>query len=234
MERSASQMSDFSSRARRGKLGRMRALIRYFNGENAGKAVGRRHRAAQPVAAPCTTLPARVVGLIPAGGNHPANPARRILVVDDEPQVAAAIRMVLVHAGHQVEVAGDAESALSMFEAGKHDLVTTDFSLPKSDGFRSGPRTPGAVSVSAHHYDNCLCRSNGARTGAIAGHRFSHGQALFPGSNEESSRPCLSACPVHLRLTEGITKMQGTCFGSFCIWTWTRFTRPWNSGTTRL
>ncbi len=60
---------------------------------------------------------------------------KRILVVDDEPAVADTIRMVLAFHGHNVEIADAAESALAVFEPGKYDLVITDLSLPKMDGF---------------------------------------------------------------------------------------------------
>src|SRR5581483_1123233 len=55
--------------------------------------------------------------------------------VDDEPAVADTIRMVLAFHGHNVEIADAAESALAVFEPGKYDLVITDLSLPKMDGF---------------------------------------------------------------------------------------------------
>ncbi len=61
-------------------------------------------------------------------------PAKRILVVDDEPQVAETIRMVLTYSGHTVEIAEDANLALQKFEAGKYDLVITDFALGKMNG----------------------------------------------------------------------------------------------------
>jgi DNA-binding response OmpR family regulator len=56
------------------------------------------------------------------------------LVVEDEPLVAQTLRRVLAVEGHQVEIAGDGEQALAIFEKGDHDLVITDFKLPKMDG----------------------------------------------------------------------------------------------------
>ena len=61
-------------------------------------------------------------------------PAKRILVVDDEPQVAETIRMVLTYGGHSVEIAEDGNLALRKFEAGKYDLIITDFALGKMNG----------------------------------------------------------------------------------------------------
>jgi CheY-like chemotaxis protein len=63
-------------------------------------------------------------------------PPKRILVVDDGPQLAKVFRMVLTTGGgHSVEITQDAESALAMFEPGKYDLVITDLKLPKMNGF---------------------------------------------------------------------------------------------------
>lgn len=60
--------------------------------------------------------------------------AKRILVVDDEPQVAETLRMVLTYSGHTVEIAEDGNRALSKFEPGKYDLIITDFALGKMNG----------------------------------------------------------------------------------------------------
>jgi CheY-like chemotaxis protein len=61
-------------------------------------------------------------------------PAKRILVVDDEPQVADTIRMVLVMSGHKVDVTESASQALGVYEPGKYDLVISDYSLGKMNG----------------------------------------------------------------------------------------------------
>jgi two-component system, NarL family, capsular synthesis sensor histidine kinase RcsC len=61
-------------------------------------------------------------------------PPRRILVVDDEPFVCDAVKMMLDFDGHQVETAGSARDALAMFDKGKFDLVITDFAMPEMKG----------------------------------------------------------------------------------------------------
>jgi CheY-like chemotaxis protein len=63
-------------------------------------------------------------------------PRKRILVVDDEPQVATTIKMVLSLSGHTVEIVDDAEKALAAFEIGKYDLIVTDQSLGKMTGLQ--------------------------------------------------------------------------------------------------
>src|SRR5438034_202955 len=64
----------------------------------------------------------------------PAFPQRRILVVDDEPFVCDAVKMMLTFDGHVVETASNGKEALAMFEVGKFDLVITDFAMPNMKG----------------------------------------------------------------------------------------------------
>jgi CheY-like chemotaxis protein len=59
---------------------------------------------------------------------------RKILVVDDEPFVCDAVKMMLAFDGHQVDAACSAHDALALFEAGKYDLVITDYSMPTMKG----------------------------------------------------------------------------------------------------
>lgn len=58
----------------------------------------------------------------------------QILVVDDEPTVCKAIQMMLKYYGHDVQTACDGATALAKFEAGKFDLVITDYLMPEMKG----------------------------------------------------------------------------------------------------
>jgi two-component system response regulator MprA len=58
----------------------------------------------------------------------------RILVVDDEPAVAATITRVLRSEGHEVDVAADGEVALRLTRARAYDLIVLDVLLPGRDG----------------------------------------------------------------------------------------------------
>jgi two-component system response regulator MprA len=58
----------------------------------------------------------------------------RILVVDDEPAVAATIARVLRSEGHEVDVAADGEVALRLTRARAYDLIVLDVLLPGRDG----------------------------------------------------------------------------------------------------
>lgn len=59
---------------------------------------------------------------------------RRILVIDDEPFVCDAVKMMLMFDGHSVETASSGQEALAMFEAGKFDVVITDYAMPAMKG----------------------------------------------------------------------------------------------------
>jgi len=61
-------------------------------------------------------------------------PAKRILVVDDEPFVCDAVKMMLTFDGHEVYTANSAREALDVFEKDKFDLVITDFAMPVMKG----------------------------------------------------------------------------------------------------
>jgi CheY-like chemotaxis protein len=63
-----------------------------------------------------------------------AFPKKRILVVDDEPFVCDAVKMMLAFDGHDVVTANDAKEALVIFEKNKFDLVITDFAMPGMKG----------------------------------------------------------------------------------------------------
>jgi len=59
----------------------------------------------------------------------------RILVVDDEHEVAGNVRDVLVYEGFEVETAGNGRQALDLLMSGRRfDLVITDIRMPEMDG----------------------------------------------------------------------------------------------------
>jgi CheY-like chemotaxis protein len=64
----------------------------------------------------------------------PAFPQRHILVVDDEPFVCDAVKMMLAFDGHEVETASSGKDALALLERKQFDLVITDFSMPVMKG----------------------------------------------------------------------------------------------------
>ncbi|MFL5775495.1 MAG: response regulator transcription factor [Chloroflexota bacterium] len=59
---------------------------------------------------------------------------KTILVVDDEPKIAALARDYLEHAGYTVLIASDGRAALDAVSRRRPDLVVLDLGLPKLDG----------------------------------------------------------------------------------------------------
>ena len=57
-----------------------------------------------------------------------------VLVVEDEPQIAAVLEAYLKQEGHRVEKAADGRSALSLYRAAKPDLLLLDLMLPGLSG----------------------------------------------------------------------------------------------------
>lgn len=60
---------------------------------------------------------------------------KKILVVEDEPEIRDLMINYLSREGFHIDPAEDGVQALSMFEAGKYDLVLLDIMIPKIDGF---------------------------------------------------------------------------------------------------
>jgi CheY-like chemotaxis protein len=58
----------------------------------------------------------------------------RALVVDDEPLVCNAVRMLLVVDGYEVETASGGEAALKLFMPNKFKIVLVDFEMPEMKG----------------------------------------------------------------------------------------------------
>jgi DNA-binding response OmpR family regulator len=59
----------------------------------------------------------------------------RVLVVDDDLQLAALIAFALRREGYQVLHATNGESALALWEAEQPDLILLDINLPRLDGY---------------------------------------------------------------------------------------------------
>lgn len=73
----------------------------------------------------------------------------RVLVVEDEPRIAAFLRQGLTEEGYAVDVAEDGEQALEFAASAPYDVIILDILLPRGDGFavcadvrRRGIRTP--------------------------------------------------------------------------------------------
>jgi len=54
---------------------------------------------------------------------------RRILLVDDEPQITRVLRASLSSRGYEIRVANDGDSAVDLFASWTPELVITDLSM---------------------------------------------------------------------------------------------------------
>jgi two-component system OmpR family response regulator len=61
----------------------------------------------------------------------------RILVVEDEPRLAALLRTGLVEEGHAVDLVENGEDALNWVGGEEHDAIVLDVMLPGIDGFET-------------------------------------------------------------------------------------------------
>jgi two-component system OmpR family response regulator len=68
----------------------------------------------------------------------------RVLVVEDEPKIAALLRRGLSEEGHPTDVATCGEDALWMSEAHEYDTIVLDVMLPGIDGFETCRRLRAA------------------------------------------------------------------------------------------
>ena len=74
---------------------------------------------------------------------------KRILIVDDEPNIVLSLEYLMKREGYEVAVAADGAAALSAIGAAPPDLVILDVMLPRMNGFevcrlvRADPRWRG-------------------------------------------------------------------------------------------
>src|SRR3954449_9352402 len=71
----------------------------------------------------------------------------RVLVVEDDSEIAQVLQRSLRLDGYDVRIAGDGESALDQAAAYHPDLVILDLGLPKLDGIEGAPPPPAPVTL---------------------------------------------------------------------------------------
>ncbi len=70
----------------------------------------------------------------------PTKPRFRILVVDDNPDSALSMAMMLSMMGHETRTAHDGEAAVATAEAFRPQVVLLDIGLPKLNGYEVAQR----------------------------------------------------------------------------------------------
>jgi two-component system, NtrC family, response regulator AtoC len=79
-----------------------------------------------------------------------------LLVVDDDETIRDLLRDLLTANGHEVELAGDARSAVQLLKTREYEVVLTDLMLPDGDGLdvlraaRARPYEPEVLLITAH------------------------------------------------------------------------------------
>ena len=61
--------------------------------------------------------------------------AKRVLIVDDDPDIIESLRYAITAKGHEVIVARDGNQGLVMAEREEPDLLILDMMMPKRSGF---------------------------------------------------------------------------------------------------
>ncbi|MFD9791020.1 response regulator transcription factor [Streptomyces sp. NPDC059070] len=105
----------------------------------------------------------------------------RILIVEDEPDVAAALRVLLGRAGYEVVAAADGREGLRRLFADAPDLMVLDIGLPGLDGWQVLERTRDMTDLPV-----LLLTARGAESDRVRGLRAGADDYLpKPFGNEE-------------------------------------------------
>src|ERR671915_2527345 len=68
--------------------------------------------------------------------SQPQQGQKKILVVDDEPDLTMLSGLTLEYYGFKVDTFTDSQEALSNYKPDYYDLVILDIKMPKMDGFQ--------------------------------------------------------------------------------------------------
>jgi DNA-binding response OmpR family regulator len=60
---------------------------------------------------------------------------KKILAVDDEPNILMSIEFILEMGGYEVHIARDGDEALEVAERVRPDLILLDINMPRKDGY---------------------------------------------------------------------------------------------------
>jgi CheY-like chemotaxis protein len=85
---------------------------------------------------PVSGIPSRLLSTAPTAADFESLIGSTVLVVEDEPALAAAVCEALTDAGFVVDRAGDGLEALKRVGVRAYDLIVCDLKMPKVDGIR--------------------------------------------------------------------------------------------------
>lgn len=146
-------------------------LVRLHEGQveafSAGPGLGAEFR----VTLPCLALAQPEADAAATAGGLPVGDGRRVLVVDDNADVAESTATMLELFGHQVTMAADGQQALQAVESFRPDVVLLDIGLPGLDGYevarrlRQRPAGRAALLVALTGYGQAADRQRGREAG---------------------------------------------------------------------
>ena len=99
---------------------------------------------------------------------------KKILIVDDDPNIVVSLEYLMKREGHAVAVAVDGEAALAAVKECEPDLILLDIMMPKKDGFevcrelRANPAWPAIKVLMLTAKGRDADRSKGFALGADA------------------------------------------------------------------
>lgn len=67
---------------------------------------------------------------------HAGSSATKILIIEDDPDTVAILKMFFKKEGYDIDVASDGQEGFDKLRKDRHDLVLSDVMMPKMDGFR--------------------------------------------------------------------------------------------------
>lgn len=97
---------------------------------------------------------------------------KKILAVDDEPNILMSIEFILEMEGYEVHTARDGEEALEVAERARPDLILLDINMPRKDGYevcrmlREKPYMAGTKVVMLTAKGQTLEKKKGLEVGA--------------------------------------------------------------------
>ena len=75
--------------------------------------------------------------------------SKKILIVDDDPDMLRLMSVKLKKSGYEVVIAGDGVACMSMVRKETPDLIVLDLGLPAGDGFKTLERLKSLVPFSS-------------------------------------------------------------------------------------